>query len=39
MGGWDEAKSRQPNEKEMATIFQLMDESMAAGANGWAARA
>jgi len=38
MGGWDQAKSRQPNEKEMAEIIQVLDDAMAAGANGWAAQ-
>jgi N-acyl-D-aspartate/D-glutamate deacylase len=38
MGGWDDAKSRQPNEKEMATTLQILDEAMAVGANGWAAQ-
>jgi N-acyl-D-amino-acid deacylase len=38
MGGWDEAKSRQPNEQEMARTIQLLDEAMACGANGWAAQ-
>lgn len=38
MGGWDQAKSRQPNEKEMAEIIRVLDESMAVGANGWAAQ-
>ena len=38
MGGWDQAKSRQPNDKEMTEIFRILDESMAAGANGWAAQ-
>jgi len=38
MGGWDEAKSRQPNEKEMGQILQILDGAMAVGANGWAAQ-
>ncbi|MBI3304357.1 MAG: amidohydrolase family protein [Deltaproteobacteria bacterium] len=38
MGGWDQAKSRQPNDKEMAEMIQVLDEAMAAGANGWAAQ-
>lgn len=38
MGGWDQAKSRQPNEKEMAEILSILDEAMAVGANGWAAQ-
>jgi N-acyl-D-aspartate/D-glutamate deacylase len=38
MGGWDQAKSRQPNEKEMTEIVRILDEAMAVGANGWAAQ-
>lgn len=38
MGGWDQAKSRQPNETEMQEIIRILDESMAVGANGWAAQ-
>ena len=38
MGGWDQAKSRQPNDTEMHQILQIMDEAMAVGANGWAAQ-
>jgi N-acyl-D-aspartate/D-glutamate deacylase len=38
MGGWMEAKSRQPNDKEMAEILRLFHEAMAAGANGWGAQ-
>ncbi len=38
MGGWDQAKSRQPNEKELGLMTQIIDEAMAAGANGWAAQ-
>jgi len=38
MGGWDEAKSRQPNEQEMARTIQVLDEAMSCGANGWAAQ-
>jgi N-acyl-D-amino-acid deacylase len=38
MGGWDQAKSRQPNDQEMAQILQILDEAMAVGANGWAAQ-
>jgi len=38
MGGWVEAKSRQPNDKEMAAIVRLFHEGMAAGANGWGAQ-
>ena len=38
MGGWDQAKSRQPNDKEMAEIIEVLDGAMACGANGWAAQ-
>lgn len=38
MGGWEEAKSRQPNDAEVARMVQIVDEAMAAGANGWAAQ-
>jgi N-acyl-D-aspartate/D-glutamate deacylase len=38
MGGWDQAKSRQPNEKELAEIVRVLDDAMAAGANGWGAQ-
>lgn len=38
MGGWDQAKSRQPNEKELLQMVEILDEAMAAGANGWAAQ-
>ncbi len=38
MGGWVEAKSRQPNDKEMAEIVNLFHGAMAAGANGWGAQ-
>ncbi|MCS6927036.1 MAG: amidohydrolase family protein, partial [Candidatus Binatia bacterium] len=38
MGGWNEAKSRQPNEKEMAEIVRVFHEAMAAGAGGWGAQ-
>ena len=38
MGGWEEAKSRQPNDSEIARMIQIVDEAMAAGANGWAAQ-
>jgi len=38
MGGWIEAKSRQPNDKEMAEIQRLFHEAMAAGAGGWGAQ-
>jgi len=36
MGGWTEAKSRFPNDKEMSEIQRLFHEAMAAGAGGWA---
>jgi N-acyl-D-aspartate/D-glutamate deacylase len=36
MGGWDEAKNRFPNDKEMAEILRLFHGAMAAGAGGWA---
>ena len=29
MGGWDQAKSRQPNEKELARMVEILDEAMA----------
>jgi N-acyl-D-aspartate/D-glutamate deacylase len=35
MGGWVEAKSRVPNEKETAEMVRLFHEAMAAGAGGW----
>ncbi len=38
MGGWNEAKARQPNDKEMAEIIRVMHEAMACGAGGWAAQ-
>ena len=38
MGGWDQAKSRQPNEKEVQRMVEIIDQAMAAGANGWAAQ-
>ena len=38
MGGWEQAKSRQPNEQEIARMVEIIDEAMAAGANGWAAQ-
>jgi N-acyl-D-aspartate/D-glutamate deacylase len=38
MGGYEEAKSRRPSEKEMARMTGIIDEAMAAGANGWAAQ-
>ncbi|HXG20659.1 MAG TPA: amidohydrolase family protein, partial [Methylomirabilota bacterium] len=38
MGGWNEAKARQPNDKEMAEILRVFHEAMASGAGGWAAQ-
>ena len=38
MGGWNEAKARQPNDKEMAEIIRVLHEAMACGAGGWAAQ-
>ncbi len=38
MGGWEAAKSRPPTEAEIARMVQIIDEAMAAGANGWAAQ-
>jgi N-acyl-D-amino-acid deacylase len=38
MGGWTEAKSRPPNDREMGEIVRLFHEAMEAGANGWAAQ-
>jgi N-acyl-D-aspartate/D-glutamate deacylase len=38
MGGFDDAKKRFPNEKEMATIVRLYHEAVAAGAAGWSAQ-
>jgi N-acyl-D-amino-acid deacylase len=38
MGGWTEAKSRQPNAREMAEIVRLFNEAMDAGAVGWGAQ-
>jgi len=38
MGGFDEAKKRFPNEKEMATIIRLYHEAVDAGAAGWSAQ-
>ena len=38
MGGWEEAKSRKPKDSEIARMVQILDEAMAAGANGWAAQ-
>jgi N-acyl-D-aspartate/D-glutamate deacylase len=38
MGGWNEDKARQPNDKEMAEIVRVLHEAMACGAGGWAAQ-
>jgi N-acyl-D-aspartate/D-glutamate deacylase len=38
MGGFDEAKKRFPNEKEMNTIIRLYHEAVDAGAAGWSAQ-
>jgi len=38
MGGFDAAKKRFPNEKEMNTIIGHFKEAMAAGAAGWSAQ-
>jgi len=38
MGGFDDAKKRFPNEKEMATIIGHFKEAMDAGAAGWSAQ-
>jgi N-acyl-D-aspartate/D-glutamate deacylase len=38
MGGFDDAKKRFPNEKEMATIIRLYKEAVDAGAAGWSAQ-
>jgi N-acyl-D-aspartate/D-glutamate deacylase len=38
MGGFDAAKKRFPNEKEMATIIRLYHEAVDAGAAGWSAQ-
>ncbi len=38
MGGFDEAKGRFPNDKEMAEIVRLFHEAMDAGAVGWSAQ-
>lgn len=38
MGGFDDAKKRFPNEKEMATIIQHYKEAVDAGAAGWSAQ-
>jgi len=38
MGGFDAAKKRFPNEKELATIIRHFHEAMEAGAAGWSAQ-
>lgn len=38
MGGFDDAKKRFPNEKEMATIVRLYKEAVDSGAAGWSAQ-
>jgi N-acyl-D-amino-acid deacylase len=38
MGGWNNAKSRLPNEKEMAEVVKLLNEGLDAGAVGWSAQ-
>src|SRR5712691_1850850 len=38
MGGFDDAKKRFPNEKEMATIIGHYKEAVDAGAAGWSAQ-
>jgi len=38
MGGYEEAKKRLPNEKEMGEIVRLFHEAMDAGAVGWGAQ-
>ncbi len=38
MGGFDEAKKRFPNEKEMGEIVRLLHEAIDAGATGWTAQ-
>jgi N-acyl-D-aspartate/D-glutamate deacylase len=38
MGGFDDAKKRLPNEKEMGEIVRLFHEAMDAGAAGWSAQ-
>jgi N-acyl-D-amino-acid deacylase len=38
MGGWNEAKSRQPNEREMVEVVRLLNEALDAGAVGWGAQ-
>ncbi len=38
MGGFDDAKKRFPNDKEMATIIRHYKEAVVAGAAGWSAQ-
>ena len=38
MGGYEEAKSRTPTEKEIAAMIEIIAGAMAVGANGWAAQ-
>jgi N-acyl-D-aspartate/D-glutamate deacylase len=38
MGGFDDAKKRFPNDKEMATIIRHYSEAVDAGAGGWSAQ-
>jgi N-acyl-D-amino-acid deacylase len=38
MGGFDDAKKRFPNQKEMETIIRLYHEAVDAGAAGWSAQ-
>jgi N-acyl-D-amino-acid deacylase len=38
MGGWEQAKSRQPNATEMIEIRRLLDEALDAGAIGWSSQ-
>src|SRR6202162_4753522 len=38
MNGFDEAKKRFPNEREMTEIVQLFHQAMDAGAGGWSAQ-
>src|SRR5262245_12805790 len=38
MGGWEQAKSRQPNAEEMSEISRLLNEAMDAGAIGWSSQ-
>lgn len=38
MGDWDQAKTRQPNAREMAEVTRLLHEAMDAGAAGWSSQ-